>query len=227
MANTRSHVPNLSWQPSLLDAAAAPTFDASFAHARRIALDADAWIDDVPGFVDGAALLFADIVERAPWEQRRVHMYERMVDEPRLTAWYGKALIDPDLPPVVPEIAAALTARYDRTFNAVGAALYRDGRDSVAWHGDRIPLDIVEPIVAILSLGSSRTLRMREKAAHANARAFTLEPGDLFVMGGNSQRTWEHSVPKVARAGPRMSLQFRHSSNDTATSGASTASDAT
>ncbi len=227
MANTRSHTLSLSWQPSLLDTARAPEFDASFARARRIALDGDAWVDHVPGFVDGAALLFADIVDRAPWEQRRVHMYERMVDEPRLTAWYGKALIDPSLPPIIAEIAAALTARYDRCFDAVGAALYRDGRDSVAWHGDRIPLDIVDPIVAILSLGSSRTLRMREKAAHANGRAFTLEPGDLFVMGGTSQRTWEHSVPKVARAGPRMSLQFRHSSNNSSTAGASTASDAT
>jgi alkylated DNA repair dioxygenase AlkB len=227
MANTRSHTPDLSWQPSLLDAATAPGFDPSFSTARRIALDADAWVDRVPGFVSGAALLFAEIVERAPWEQRRVHMYERMVDEPRLTAWYGKALIDPALPPIVGEIAHALTARYNRTFDSAGAALYRDGRDSVAWHGDRIPLDIIDPIVAILSLGSNRTLRMREKAAHANTRAFTLEPGDLFVMGGTSQRTWEHSVPKVARAGPRMSLQFRHSSNDTATSAASTASDAT
>ncbi len=227
MANTRSHTPSLSWQPSLLDAASAPEFDASFARARRIALDADAWVDHVPAFVDGAALLFADIIDRAPWEQRRVHMYERMVDEPRLTAWYGKTMLDPGLPSVVPEIAHALTERYGRVFDAVGAALYRDGRDSVAWHGDRIPLDIVDPIVAILSLGSSRTLRMREKAAHRNARAFALEPGDLFVMGGTSQRTWEHSVPKVARAGPRMSLQFRHSSNTSSTDGASTATDAT
>jgi alkylated DNA repair dioxygenase AlkB len=227
MANTRSHAPVVSWQPSLLDAAEAPGFDASFPGARRIALDADAWIDHVSGFVSGAPLLFAEIVERAPWEQRRVHMYERMVDEPRLTAWYGKALIDPTLPSVVGGIARALTERYDRTFDSVGAALYRDGRDSVAWHGDRIPLDIVDPIVAILSLGSNRTLRMREKAAHANVRAFTLEPGDLFVMGGTSQRTWEHSVPKVARAGPRMSLQFRHSSNDSFTSEPSTTSDAT
>jgi alkylated DNA repair dioxygenase AlkB len=216
------------WQPSLLDAGAeAPAFDATFAAARRIELGDDAWIDHVPGWVRGAGALFAQIVDTAPWEQRRVYMYERMVDEPRLTAWYGKALIDPSLPEIVSEIAGALTRRYGRTFDAVGAALYRDGRDSVAWHGDRIPLDIVDPIVAIVSLGSGRTLRMRRKQAHADARSFPLGPGDLFVMGGSSQRTWEHSVPKVARAGPRCSLQFRHSSNDTTTAGTSTASDAT
>src|SRR5205823_15106974 len=106
-----------------------------------------------------------------------------------------------------------------RGFDGVGAALYRDGRDSVAWHGDRIPAEIVEPVVALVSLGSPRTLRMRSRQmrrpAGASRRrdtpAFTFAPGDLFVMGGASPRTWEHSVPKVASAGPRLSLQFRHS----------------
>lgn len=198
---------SLSWQPALVDGALdAPCFDGTFAHAPRIDLDDTAWVDHVPGFVDGAGLLFETIVAVAPWEQRRLHMYDRMVDEPRLTAWYGHALDDPSIPPIVPAIAHALTARYGRTFDGVGAALYRDGRDSVAWHGDRIPPDIVNPVVAVLSLGSRRTLRMRNKARHREARAFTLLPGDLFVMGGTSQRTWEHSVPKVARAGPRLSV---------------------
>ena len=80
-------------------------------------------------------------------------MYDRMVDEPRLTAWYGKTLLDPSLPEIVPAMAAALSDRYDRTFDGVGAACYRDGRDSVAWHGDRIPLEIVDPVVALVSLG--------------------------------------------------------------------------
>jgi alkylated DNA repair dioxygenase AlkB len=202
----------LLWQPTLTDGALdAPAFDPAFARARRVELDATAWIDHVPGWVAGAGLLFETIVDIAPWEQRRVHMYDRMVDEPRLTAWYGKALTDASLPSIVPAMADALTERYGRTFDGVGAALYRDGRDSVAWHGDRIPPEIVNPVVALVSLGSPRALRVRCKARHRDTRAFTLLPGDLFVMGGASQRTWEHSIPKVARAGPRLSLQFRHS----------------
>jgi len=215
MANTRS----LVWQPSLLDSAgdvagdtAGETgFDAGFTEAGRIALDRDAWVEHVPGWVHGAGALFAAIVDGAPWEQRRVHMYDRMVDEPRLTAWYGAALDDPGVPQVIAGMAAALSARYRRSFDGVGAALYRDGRDSVAWHGDRIPPEIVEPVVALVSLGSPRGLRMRRATRRAETRTFRLLPGDLFVMGGASQRTWEHSVPKVARAGPRLSLQFRHS----------------
>jgi alkylated DNA repair dioxygenase AlkB len=207
MANTRS----LLWQPSLLDAGNEPCFDAQFTSARHVPLDDSAWVEHVPGWVHGADALFVTIVDRAPWTQRRVHMYDRMVDEPRLIAWYGIALDDPSIPPIVAPMAAALSARYGREFDGVGAALYRDGRDSVAWHGDRIPAEIVEPVVALISLGSPRTLRMRSKSRHRDTRAFTFVPGDLFVMGGTSQRTWEHSVPKVAAAGPRLSLQFRHS----------------
>ncbi len=227
MANTRS----LQWQPSLLDAVAgAPAFDTDFGSARRLALDETAWVEHVPAWVTGAGTLFADVLERAPWTQRRVHMYDRMVDEPRMIAWYGTPLDDASLPPILAPMAVALSQRFDRDFDGVGAALYRDGRDSVAWHGDRIPVELVEPVVALISLGSRRTLRMRTKKTTAPpasgnlarsrpieaprqraTRAFTLVPGDLFVMGGTSQRTWEHSVPKVATAAPRLSLQFRHS----------------
>ena len=210
MANTRS-LHAVQWQPSLLDSGnEAPSFDAVFADARRVTLERGAWVEHCPGWVSGADKLFSEIVERAPWEQHRSHMYDRVVDEPRLTAWYGKALADPSLPPVIAAMADALSQRYARGFDSVGAALYRDGQDSVAWHGDRIPLEIVEPVVALISLGSRRTLRMRSKERHRDTRSFTLLPGDLFVMGGTSQRTWEHSVPKVKAAGPRVSVQFRH-----------------
>ncbi len=216
MTNTCSHagpaVQALQWQPSLLDAADAPGFDPAFSAARRIHLDRGAWVEHVAGWVHGAAALFDEILRRAPFEQRRVYMYERRVDEPRLTAWYGTPLDDPSLPALVVPMAAALSERYRREFDGVGAALYRDGRDSVAWHGDRIDPALVEPVVALVSLGSVRTLRMRRATRKAETRSFPLLPGDLFVMGGESQRTWQHSVPKVARAGARLSLQFRHSS---------------
>lgn len=213
MANARSASRlALTWQPSLLDPpATAPGFDAQFATAARVELEPGAWIEHAPRWCHHADSCFAAIVARAPWEQRRVRVYDRTLDEPRLTAWYGTPLDDPSLPPFVPAMAAALSARYGRTFDGAGAALYRDGRDSVAWHGDRIPAEVVDPVVAILSLGSPRTLRMRAKLRHSDTRAFRLAPGDLFVMGGTSQRTWEHAVPKVRAAGPRLSLQFRHS----------------
>jgi alkylated DNA repair dioxygenase AlkB len=213
VANVRSTPgPALPRQPTLFSAAGASVaFDPSFASARRIALDEHAWIEYVGGWVQAADALFEEIVERAPWQHKTVHMYDRMVDEPRLTAWYGQAPGEAGGPAILAEMATALSARYDRAFDGIGAALYRDGRDSVAWHRDRIDPVLVEPVVAIVSLGSARTLRMRSCQRGGPTRAFPLLPGDLFVMGGSTQRTWEHSVPKVAAAGARLSLQFRHS----------------
>lgn len=214
MANVRSDPGrlHLRWQPTLLSALGdAPTCDPSFATAQRIPLDDDAWVDHVSGWVQGAETLFEDIVEHAPWEHRTVQMYDRMVEEPRLTAWYGQAPSDADAPAIFTEMISALGTRYDRAFDSVGAALYRDGRDSVAWHGDRLDPALVEPIVAIVSLGSARTLRMRARWRRGESRPFHLLPGDLFVIGGSAQSTWQHSVPKVKRAGARISVQFRHS----------------
>lgn len=207
------------WQPSLLDAAVAePSFDPSFPTARHLDLDADSWIEHVPGWVVGAGELFEAIVTTAAWSQRRVRMYDRMVDEPRLHAWYEVRLDDTFPLPVVPAMARALSDRYERDFDGVGTALYRNGQDSVAWHGDRVPEELHDPVVALISLGSPRTLRMRAKFRRRDTRSFPLLPGDLFVMGGASQRAWEHSVPKVARAGPRVSLLFRHSHDRATTS---------
>jgi alkylated DNA repair dioxygenase AlkB len=216
VANVRSApaatVSDLRWQPTLLGCLDdTPTFDASFASARRIALDDTAWVEHVGGWVRGADGLFEHLHGIAPWEHRTVRMYDRMVEEPRLTAWYGRALADPSVPPVLHDMTTALRARFDRKFNSIGAALYRDGSDSVAWHGDRVARTLVEPVVAILSLGSERVLRMRPKGGGGATQPFRLVPGDLFVMGGETQSTWQHSVPKVANAGARISLQFRHS----------------
>ena len=200
----------MAWQPSLLAAArGSPAIDPGFAGLQRIELARGAWVDHVSTWLRGADDLLATVVASAPWHQRTVWMYERMVEEPRLHAWYGTEPHDPSLPPVLGAAADALTARYDRLFAHLGAAFYRDGRDSVAWHGDRIPPDIADPIVAILSLGGPRTLRLRPKGGGASV-PFVLHGGDLLVMGGTSQRTWEHSVPKTADARPRVSIQFRH-----------------
>ena len=62
--------------------------------------------------------------------------------------------------------------------------------------------------MAIVSLGAPRRFLLRP-AGGGTSRAFDLGWGDLLVMGGTCQRTWEHAVPKMASAKPRMSVQFR------------------
>jgi alkylated DNA repair dioxygenase AlkB len=159
--------------------------------------------------VSGADRLFEQILSGRDWQQRSRYMYDQRVLEPRLTAPWTLESGQPLEPPILEDIRLLLSSRYGRTFDSVGFNLYRDGRDSVAWHGDRIAKEIVDPIVALIALGEPRKFLLRPKGG-GGSRAFLLGRGDLLVTGGTTQRTWEHSVPKVPVAGPRISLAYRH-----------------
>ena len=89
-----------------------------------------------------------------------------------------------------------LSTRYAEAFDSIGFNCYRHGEDSVAWHGDRHRHTIDDPVVAIVSVGAPRPLRLRPRGG-GRARSFDLGRGDLFVMGGACQHDWEHCVPKV------------------------------
>ena len=199
---------DFTWQPSLFEAEE-PSFDRSFANIRRVFLDPAAWVDHVPGWASGADKLFGEVLESRDWGQRARRMFDKRVLEPRLTSPWTAGSGNPLEPALIEQMRLALSKRYEVDFDSVGFNLYRDGRDSVAWHGDRIKKEIEEPIVALLSLGDTRRFLLRPKGGGPST-AFMLAPGDLLVTGGMTQRTWEHSVPKVARAGPRISLAFRH-----------------
>jgi alkylated DNA repair dioxygenase AlkB len=200
--------PGLVWQPSLF--ALDPLgIDGFFSGLRRIHLDEQAWVDHAPGWISGADVLFEEILTARRWEQRSRRMYDQRVTEPRLTAPWSLDSGQPLEPPILEEIRNVLSDRYERAFDSVGFNLYRDGRDSVAWHADRIPKEIPEPIVALVSLGEPRRFLLRPKGG-GRSTAFLLGRGDLLVTGGQTQRSWKHSVPKVARAGPRISLAYRH-----------------
>lgn len=139
-------------------------------------------------------------------------MWDTVVDVPRLLCFYDEQ--DPLPHDSLSEARAALDARYATTlgepFVTAGLCLYRDGRDSVAWHGDRIGRSRTDDtLVAIVSLGSPRDLLLRPRGG-GTSRRYRLGHGDLVVMGGSCQRTWDHCVPKTAReVGPRISVQFR------------------
>lgn len=191
------------WQPSLLGVDDEPGFDAAFDGARRRFLSKGAWVDVVPGWVRGADALFEAVLSAASWQSRTRRMWERVVDEPRLTtgSW-----ADPPAP--LPSMASALSGRYGLDLSAVSANLYRDGADSVAWHGDTSGRRRDTTVVAIVSLGDRRRFLLRPKGGGPSVR-FTPGHGDLLVLGGTCQRTWDHSVPKCAAAGSRISVMFR------------------
>jgi alkylated DNA repair dioxygenase AlkB len=182
-----------------------PRFDPGLAGLRRAELSAGAWVDHLPGWVRGHARLYQALEASGDWRSEQRVMYERTVEVPRLTARYQPEQDHP----VVAGLSAALSARYRIELDRVTMALYRDGRDSVAWHGDRNGRDLPRCIVAIVSLGQPRRFLMRPRGG-GESLAFQVGWGDLLVMGGTAQRTWEHGVPKVKHAGPRLSLMFRH-----------------
>jgi alkylated DNA repair dioxygenase AlkB len=194
----------------------------------RVRLARGAWVDVQRGWLAGSGALFSQLAEHVPWRAERRHMYERIVDVPRLLCFYGE---DAELPdPALGACRDALNEHYagelGEPFRTAGLCLYRDGRDSVAWHGDTIGRGSTEDtMVAILSLGTARPLLLRPRAsikagavpaggadtgAATGTLRYSLGHGDLLVMGGSCQRTWEHAVPKSAHTtGPRISVQFR------------------
>ncbi|MEU6095231.1 alpha-ketoglutarate-dependent dioxygenase AlkB [Streptomyces sp. NPDC047079] len=179
---------------------------------QRTPLGAGAWIDLLPGWLSGADALFEQLAAEVPWRAERRQMYDHTVDVPRLLAYYHPG--EPLPHPVLEEARNALSAHYaddlGEPFVTAGLCYYRDGRDSVAWHGDRIGRGAREnTMVAILSVGAPRDLALRPRGGGETLRR-PLGHGDLIVMGGSCQRTWEHAVPKSTRAtGPRISIQFR------------------
>jgi len=199
-------------QPSLFERdVAAPEAGALAGAVHRRELADGAWVDVRPGWVAGGDLLLARLRDAVRWRSERRQMYDRVVDVPRQVAMFrvGEALPDPFLV----ELREALSDHYrhelPERFATVGLARYRDGADSVAWHGDRIGRGAThDTLVAIVSLGDARPLVLRPRGGGRSLR-FTLAGGDLLVMGGSCQRTWEHAVPKVRSVGERLSVQFR------------------
>ena len=186
-----------------------PSFDADFRDLTRIWLDPRSWVDYVAGWVRGSDALFREVIDSRKWGQRTRRMYDRRVLEPRLTAPWNLRSGVPLEPRILEDVRLALSARYGVVFDSAGFNLYRDGRDSVAWHGDRVAKEIEEPIVALVSLGEPRKFLLRPRGG-GKSRAFHLGGGDLLVTGGRTQRAWEHSVPKVAQAGLRISVAYRY-----------------
>ena len=185
-----------------------------FEHSERKTLSAGAFLDIRVGWLtDGADELLSALLSTVPWRTERRQMYDRVVDVPRLVSFHDLSVEDPPHP-LLARLRRRLNDIYagelGEPFTTAGLCCYRDGSDSVAWHGDTIGRGSAEDtMVAIVSLGATRIFALRPRGGGAALR-FPLAHGDLLVMGGSCQRTWEHSIPKTsASTGPRVSIQFR------------------
>jgi alkylated DNA repair dioxygenase AlkB len=200
-------------QGSLLDLGDEMALGDLAAGLTRQTLSAGAWVDVRPGWLAGGDALVEALLHDVPWRAERRQMYDSVVDVPRLLSFYGEGERLPH--PLLVTAREALSDHYEpelgERFVSAGLCHYRDGRDSVAWHGDRIGRSTSEDtMVAILSVGSPRPLVLRPRDGGAATVRLPLGHGDLVVMGGSCQRTWDHAIPKTAKdVGPRISIQYR------------------
>lgn len=186
---------------------AEPGHDRAFGSLDRIHLGDGAWLDLQRGWARGHEILFDRVLAAADWAVWTRPMYDRVVAQPRLSVTWADTGLPADLHPAA-AMAADLSRRYGEPLTRISANLYRDGGDSVAWHGDTHLRDLRVATVAVVSLGHARPFKLRRRRG-GPSRTWHLGHGDLAVMGGTCQRTWQHAVPKVAHAGPRICLMFR------------------
>ena len=209
-------------QPTLFERGDPAVDAAALSRLRRTRLDDDSWVEHLPDWVAGEQALMDRLVRETAWRSERRRMYDRTVEVPRLVA-----SLPADGPghPLLDHIRDILSAHYATAFARVSMGYYRDGADSVAWHGDYVAREMDTPtLVATVSLGAPRRFLLRPrgggrsfnrdglgqaKPGRTHAIAFSLGRGDLFVMGGLCQRTWQHALPKVAHALPRLAIMFR------------------
>ena len=189
----------------------APELDASFSALTRIELDHGAWIDLARGWLRGHARLFEQLATGVAWRADERTMYDQIVDVPRL---YGDAPRTGPAAPVLAAMKRALDAHYRIDFTRNTLAYYRDGRDSVAFHGDYVARRMkADTLVATVSVGAPRRLLVRPTGG-GRSIGFSIGCGDLLVMGGSCQRTHQHGIPKVAHAGPRIAIMYRPTWDD-------------
>lgn len=179
----------------------------------RTQLDDRSWVDVSRGWLRGADDLLAHLVEHVAWSQGRRWMYDHMVDDPRLSSWIRTE--DPLPHPVLLDVRRAVTRHYQVRFGGFGLNYYRDGRDSVAFHSDREMRHLDDTLIAIVTLGAARPFLVKAMGRRDEPKpSIDIRPasGDLLVMGGACQKAWQHAVPKVAHAGPRISVTLRWTS---------------
>ena len=205
----------VTYQGSLFDTGTGPGLGPLADGLVREELGDGAWVEHRPGWVVDADSVVEHLLTEVPWRAERRKMYDRIVDVPRLVAFYGEGERLPH--PFLDEVRSVLADRYGGEeggpVRTAGLCLYRGGGDSVAWHGDTIGRGAThDTVVAIVSFGEPRRFLLRPCGPRGGgtARRYSLGRGDLIVMGGSCQRTWEHAVPKTRRSvGPRISVQFR------------------
>jgi alkylated DNA repair dioxygenase AlkB len=187
-------------------------------------LGEDAWIALREAFVPAHESLRTRLAESLPLRAETLRIAGREVMTPRLTSFHGdpggtyrysgRSFEPRPLTPELEGLREALASLTGHRFNVVLVNHYRDGNDAMGWHSDdepelgpRAPDDV---LIASISLGAPRRFVLRHRRRTGERREHALGGGSLLLMGGATQRRWQHALPRTARpVGPRMNLTFR------------------
>ncbi|NMG60582.1 alpha-ketoglutarate-dependent dioxygenase AlkB [Geitlerinema sp. P-1104] len=165
--------------------------------------------------------IFQTLFSQVSWKQEKIKCYGKELDLPRLTAWYGdtgkryvysRIAMEPEpWIPVLLYIKSRVEDVAQFSFNSVLLNLYRDGRDSIAWHSDDEPELGKQPVIASLSFGGERKFQLRHKVKKEQEKVeLNLTHGSLLIMKGKTQEYWQHQIPKTSKpVMPRINLTFR------------------
>ncbi|WP_194714607.1 alpha-ketoglutarate-dependent dioxygenase AlkB family protein [Noviherbaspirillum soli] len=164
--------------------------------------------------------LLATLLEETPWRQERIEVWGKVHDQPRLTSWHGDpgtdytysgvTLATCPWTPLLSRLRSDIEEATGHRYNSVLLNLYRDQHDGVGWHSDNERELGRMPVIASLSLGETRSFRLRHRERKHAPVSIDLTDGSLLLMAGATQRNWQHAIPKERREkGPRINLTFR------------------
>lgn len=161
--------------------------------------------------------LFSRLQHEIEWKQEPIQLFGKTIMQPRLTACYGEKAVAYSgiVMEVYPwnslllQIKQRVEAESQTEFNSVLLNNYRNGNDSMGWHRDNEPELGRNPVIASVTFGATRKFLLRTYAGKDNQVAVELTHGSLLLMKGECQHVWQHSLPKVKHAGPRINLTFR------------------
>lgn len=162
------------------------------------------------------------ITEGIIWRNDPITLFGKTYPQPRLTAWHadpgvaysysGIKMNPAPWTPVLLELKHQLESDLNSRFNSVLVNYYRDGNDHMSYHSDDEKELGVNPLIASLSFGDTRSFLLKHKFNKAQKTiAIEVSDGSLIVMKEELQHFWQHKISKTKKpVGPRLNLTFRY-----------------
>lgn len=156
------------------------------------------------------------------WRQDPITMFGKTYPQPRMTSWHGDKgitysysgirMVAQEWTPTLLELKTKLENDLHTQFNSVLVNYYRDGNDHMSYHADNEKELGVNPVIASLSFGETRSFQLKHRFdSRKKVISIPVNNGSLILMKGELQHFWVHKIAKTKKKiGPRVNLTFRY-----------------